>query len=797
MPLLQRALYEIVLALISLSILPMAVAVVAPLATIARVLSFIIREFRSNFSTDQNTIFHSRNPNNNNNNNKKNNATAAALAEKIDQNTNNGINQQQQPGCSDCVVIVNAASSLEAEGLVRYYISRGCTVVACDRNEALLQELFSNVSCSHPSIVGAFGDGEDGAGGEEAARRVLLKTVPLLGPETVQRVKEVVAACCSASNASTSDAAVASSTTTGTRLGNSTRQSSTTAASSSSYSAASNRRHQQQNTNNSSQRHDPLLTSSSLSSSSSSTPNNPFGPLSLYAIVFVEPSGEIIMRRRLEREFNLNNTMRPSYAAASASSTPAMTAREIIYNLCEYLTKISGGDDMLFGGADATASKYGRQDSTSSSHHRRASSIDSASSSSAAAVAANSRNNHNSVAASSSTTTFFSQTITRSLSEKSLDNFIMTPLQTQLTLLRELTPIALRSQNFSHAESGSSTKSKKPFISLKQQQPRVCVISRPHEDEELASAVVSLVHYASSSSYPSLFANNNYQQVIQSLTGLGAMRRTMTQALLDACKSAREHYHRGSMMVSTSSSSSSFDKKTRPFFLRTCHIELFSTAAQQASQKRWMQRLMHFYCQHQTQQNQASTSSSSPSIKRQWRVPKVPFFSGSEREQRLLFSSSSSASSSPNASPTRFGARFINEHSATLEDFSNCTYQISILGDIINIPKPKSSTSYSSPMLSIHEPYDEEIVAMNNTAGSNKNSSSNVSDVNNNNNCSPSTDLSSSTSKQHQFEHLSFWTRVFSWSLREERLVDVVTAAFHSSPRVEDGIKRVFEYLCS
>jgi hypothetical protein len=218
---------------------------------------------------------------------------------------------------------------------------------------------------------------------------------------------------------------------------------------------------------------------------------------------------------------------------------------------------------------------------------------------------------------------------------------------------------------------------------------------------------------------------------------------------------------------------------------------LFATASQRASQKRWQQRLMQFYHQPNsaaaaaTQQNSSKTNSSII-IKTQWRVPRVPFFCGSESDEQHILHSSS-------LSPSR--NREIFSYSS-LEDYSNCTYQISVLGDIINTPKPKS-TKYMAPVLSIYEPFDDELLLLTSSA-SQQTVSTSPDQQNSSSSAAQHQSVSPATQQQqHQFVHLSFWTRVLSWSLREERVVDVMTAAFHSSPRVENGIQKVFEYICS
>jgi hypothetical protein len=781
MPLFQRALYEIIVALISLSTFPLIVAVVSPLGTIARLLSFIIREYRTNFFKSSDNI------NNNNNQNAKRNKLltttgkdgkplAAAIAAEISHSSSSTSSspfsqpqhQQDQPGPSDCVVIVNAASSLEAEGLVRFYISRGCTVVACDRNASLLNELFKNV-CVDENNLGFFDNDE------ETARKILLKTVALLGPETVSRVRDVVASCC----------------------GSSVENNNNTSSSSSF-----------ENNNNNNNNNIP----------------NPFSPLSLYAIVFVEPSGEIVTRRILEREYFLgnHNFLNPKHKTSATSSSLSMS--ELVFNLCEYLTKKSGGE--LFHQQQNNNNVFGDPQTNSSStsnhhhHHRRSSSLDSS------ALGSSTPNNN-----SNNNNTGFSQTITKTLSEKNLDTMLFTPIQTQLALLRELTPIALRSQNFSHhphqqqqqqnqkrknsvttskinsspssaasneknhleqqqQHQGSTISSPPPLkIHQQQQQPRVCVISRPDEDEDLASAVMGLLYYSSSStSMSSSSSGMTIQALISSLSGLGAMRRTMTQSLLEACRCAREN------------SELSSSKTKQQFFIRSCHVELFSTASQKASQKRWQQRLMHFY--HQPSSSSSALSSNQQQqqntkntiIKTQWRVPRVPFLCGSESEQKLF----SSSSPSPQASPSRNRDLFINSFS-TVEDYANCSYQISVLGDIINTPKPKS-TKYMAPVLSIHEPYDEELLLLLTTSSSSSPTSSQPQrHQSQEGNAKPNDSQEQMQQQQtiHQFVHLSFWTRVLSWSFREERVVEVMTAAFHSSPRVENGIRKVFEYVCS
>jgi hypothetical protein len=843
----SRIFYEIVVALVTLSTFPLVVALVAPLASLARIISFIVREIRLNhqrqkiFKQQQRQQINRKlagdnniqNKNNNNNfDNESNISTSPTklnekvlhqISEKVQQHaavaaaaasssspfsssspTANFLNSsgffnfsandansdpnflllgtKTTPNEQNCVVVVNAASSLEGEGLVRYYAARGCTVVACDRNASLLSELFKNEDSN------------------------LVRPCALYGPETVPRVRDVVASLCG---------------------GN------------------------------------PTSSSSFSSSSSSSQTVLLKKNLSLFAIIFVEPSGEIVVRRSLEREFLINSSpsAKSKIASTISSSSPSSqvpNSSESLMKLCEYLSHTNGGQTSgeLISNFSKTVTKSKRsaqqekklneQQKTNSKNsdddddddnddkqndkskrskmHRRTSSLD------AAAVAAvvekssskSAQQQHEEEKLPPSSfhhhAKSFTDSSSKTLSDQVLDNFVFIPVKTQTSLLRELTPIALSKKNQLDNDPTSG------FIL----QPRVCIITRSNESEELSTALC-LLHYStamSSSSSASLFFshqqqqqnnnnnNNNNQSCIQTIAGISKMRRFLMESLIEVCHSLRNEHQAAiyeqnenekrkqqqKKNIYSSSPSSMHEKRPESInqnFLRCCHIDLFSTSAQRSSQTIWLQGLADFCLTMNISSNMTGNEYSF--LKKRWGVPKLPFSflrfldSGENEEQEQSAINDSESGSSPSysrkysssVSPSRT-SKALPPHSA---DFSTCSFQISFLGETINALKPKTS-KYFCPELGILE--DSASNEKNRSALLSKYFDSEVvGDV------KESEIFKDSSKPQQKFVPLSFWTRVLSWSFREERILDVMLAGFHSSPKLENVVAKVFEYVCS
>ena len=886
----HRAIYETIVALITLSTFPLIVAVVAPLATLARLLTFIVREFRlkirQNNNNNSSNIFshhhhHNITSSSSSASETGNKTSGDSAKERVLANLKNSASASEphlstassadyagdfsQPNSDDCIVVVNAASSFEAEGLVRYYASRGCTVIACDKNQQQLSEIFRN---------------ED---------QELVKIISVTTPESAVRVKDLVAQFCSSQF----------------RRDPLTLYSIIFVEPSGEVVMRRAMEREFFLGNNDFRKFFPIVTSSNNTNNTTSRNRT--------TTANTKPS--------------VTTTRSNTASSSSSSSTTSYSSSEIVFLLSAYLAKSSGGSVPDFSPLvrrreqeESSTNKTSTNPKSNSSlnnnqHHRRTSSLDAAS--------VFDKQSGGGGSSSSSAGSFmrqqqagYAQSFTKSLSEQALDSFVFTPMRTQTALLRELVPLALRSMNLHHhghhhhvvsssesnnnisspasatsttplsskqsgnnnkdssTTSTSSSKRRNSFShhndtnnssssQQHQQQPRISVMTRKDEDEKLTTAL-SLLNYSNSLSLASLLnvngeASNSHSSFskllnaqVSTFSGIGKMRRMLSQSLLDVCEEIRLQCETSSeangingsndggggdsflnfgRLFSSSSSKSSRNNK----FIRWSHIELFATSAQRSSEKRWMQHLMEFYF--------SSANSRKQSTRNRWKVPRVVFsqdpyegyfdFQEDEQQQQQQQQQQQdhqqqkeSTSSSP--SPPRRGTTTANTNSlysspskasssstepkskaqieSEKQDLIICSTQLSFLGNVINTPKPKRAL-YTAPRLSMNEGYKyyssssfgrgdlssllREII----TATEDDNDGSSLSKLNGGIN--DDDDESNGNAEATRFIPLSFWTRVISWSLREERVLDVMMAGFHSSTKVEQTIKRMFEYVCS